>query len=334
MSDLDIYALGHALVDEEYAVTESFLRSLGISKNHRTLIDYQRSNSLRHSARDQGQLNIRSSGGSGANSIATAAQLGANCHFSCVLGNDEDGQFYHQELCESGIQPDDNPFRDGGHTGVCLVMLTPDAARTMNTYVGITDFIGPEDVNQDAILSSKWLYLEGHLLIAESGFHAALKARDIAREHGCKIAVNFCDPAVARLCRERLTQLLDEPVDLLLCNEEEAAIWAYEEDLNLAMDKIDALADTWVVTQGEDGATVFDGQIRHSVSALNVQAVSTLGAGDTFAGAFLYGIISNMNYVEAAELASIASAHLVQHAGPRLSKEQLMSIKTEHSSHK
>lgn len=327
MSDLHIYAFGHALVDEEYAVSEAFLQSLGIAKSHRTLIDFERSQTLRQSATAEGQLNLQSSGGSGANTIATAALLGAKTHFTCLLGNDDEGHFYNKTLMDAGIGTDSHSIRPEGHTGVCLVMLTPDAARTMNTYVGITDFIGPEDLNHDALQRSEWVYIEGHLLIAEPGYRAAILARDEARKHGKKIAVNFCDPAVARLCRERMAHLLDEPVDLLFCNEEEAAIWSFNEDLDLASETLNQLAHTWALTLGEEGARVFNGTQTVSIPAHPVKAVSTLGAGDTFAGAFMYGITQGMSYQSAGELASLASAVLVQQAGPRLELEQLSEIK-------
>lgn len=326
MGKLDIYAFGHALVDEEYAVSESFLQTLGIAKSHRTLIDFQRSQTLRQSASDQGHLNLRSGGGSGANTIATAALLGAKCHFSCLLGDDEDGRFYQHQLAEAGIGTDHAAPTATGHTGVCLVMLTPDAARTMNTYVGITDYIGPEHLNMDALTRAEWVYIEGHLLIAEAGYRAALKARDEARRHGKKIAVNFCDPAVARLCRERLAHLLDQPVDLLFCNEEEAEIWAYSDQLELQKDALNRLATQWVITLGEDGALAFDGSDEIMIPAHKVDAVSTLGAGDTFAGAFMYAVTQNASFARAGALASLASARLVQQAGPRLDAQQLKAI--------
>lgn len=323
MGELDIYAFGHALVDEEYTVSEAFLQSLGIAKSHRTLIDFDRSQTLRSAATDQGALNLRSGGGSGANTIATAALLGARCHFSCLVGNDDDGRFYRDELLRAGIGTDDNALSSEGHTGVCLVMLTPDAARTMNTYVGITDDISPVHLNLEALQQADWVYIEGHLLIAESGFQAALKARDEARRHGKKLAVNFCDPAVARLCRERMAVLLSEPVDLLFCNEEEAEIWAYSDDFTRQKSALSKLARKWVITLGEDGALIFDGQAESSIRAHKVDAVSTLGAGDTFAGAFMYAITQNYSFEQAGELASLASAHLVQQSGPRLSAPQL-----------
>ena len=330
MGKLDIYAFGHALVDEEYAVSESFLQTLGIAKSHRTLIDFQRSQTLRQSATERGKLNLRSGGGSGANTIATAALLGAQCHFSCLLGDDEDGRFYQQQLVEANIGTDHDAHSNQGHTGVCLVMLTPDAARTMNTYVGITDYIGPEHLNLDALQAAEWVYIEGHLLIAEPGYLAALKARDEARRLGKKIAVNFCDPAVARLCRERMSHLLEEPVDLLFCNEEEAEIWAYSDQLSLQKKALNKLASQWVITLGEAGALAYDGHQETPIPAHQVTAVSTLGAGDTFAGAFMYGVTQDYTFADAGALASLASAHLVQQSGPRLSATQLQQILEAH----
>lgn len=330
MGELDIYAFGHALVDEEYAVSEAFLQTLGIAKSHRTLIDFRRSQTLRDSAIQRGQLNLRSGGGSGANTIATAALLGARCHFSCLLGDDEDGRFYQQQLQQANIGTDRQVLDTQGHTGVCLVMLTPDAARTMNTYVGITDDIGPQHLNLDALKKADWVYIEGHLLIAEAGFQSAMKARDEARRHGKKLAVNFCDPAVARLCRERMAILLSEPVDLLFCNDEEAEIWSYSDDPELQKAQLNKLARQWVITRGENGALVFDGEQENRIDAHEVTAVSTLGAGDTFAGAFMYAVTQGRSFAEAGRLASLASAHLVQQAGPRLTAEQLNAILQHH----
>jgi sugar/nucleoside kinase (ribokinase family) len=197
----------------------------------------------------------------------------------------------------------------------------------MNTYVGITDDIGPTHLNLPTLRRAKWLYLEGHLLISESGYQAALCARNEARKSGIRIAVNFCDPAVVRLCREQLKNLLDEPVDLLFCNEEEAINWSRQEDIDNAMDHLHILAKNWVLTLGEKGAIVYDQQQRHRVDAHSVTAISTLGAGDTFAGAFMYGLVSDHTYEKAGQLASLASAYLVQQPGPRLSASLLNEIK-------
>ncbi len=327
MSHLDVYAVGQALVDEEYLVSDSFLSSLGVAKGHRTLIDFNRSRTLRKAAVAEGQLLKRMNGGSGANSITAAAQLGARCHFSCRLGDDTEGDFYIQQLVDSGVKTDGKSRVPDGHTGVCLVMVTHDAERTMNTYIGITDDIGLDDVNFDALDSAQWLYLEGHLSISKLGHEAALACRDRARRKGRKIAVNFCDPAVARLCRDELEELLSDPCDLLFCNEEEAQIWTHHKDLEEAMNELDRLAHTWVLTRGEAGAIAYDGHSRFEIPAHKVKAINTTGAGDTFAGAFLYGLTQGCSYSTSGALASLASAVKVQHAGARLDKGQLLDVR-------
>lgn len=329
MSQLDIYAVGQALVDEDYSVSDEFLSSLGVAKGHRTLIDYERSQTLRHAASRQGQLLKRMNGGSGANSLTAAAQLGARCHFSCRLGDDEDGDFYIRELLASGVATDRNDRVAGGHTGVCLVMVTPDAERTMNTYIGITDDIGRDDVNLEALDTADWLYLEGHLLISELGQEAARLCLDRTRQQGRQVAVNFSDPAVVRLCREELAHLLKEPCDLLFCNEEEAQLWTGRPELDIAMEALDGLAHTWVLTRGERGATVFDGQSRFDVPAHAVKAINTTGAGDTFAGVFMYGVTQNLGYAKAGELASLAASIKVQQAGARLDQAQLLEARRQ-----
>ncbi|MCH8531639.1 MAG: adenosine kinase [Saccharospirillum sp.] len=327
MTMLDIYAIGQALVDEEYRVPESFIQEQGLARGHRTLIDFERSQTLRQSAADQGKLVSRMNGGSGANSITAAAQLGASCHFSCHLGDDTEGDFYLNELKASGVQIDARDRVTDGHTGVCLVMVTPDAERTMNTYIGITDEIGPEDINEAALLAAKWVYLEGHLLISPSGSEAALVCRELARAAGQPVALNFCDPAVTRLCQPGLQQLLAEPVDLLFCNEEEALIWAQTTELDQACQALNNIAERWVMTRGDLGAIAFDGNKRFIIAAHSITAVNTTGAGDTFAGAFMYGLTQQLDFAQAGALASLASAEKVQQSGTRLNQKQLLEVR-------
>ncbi|MHA7880565.1 MAG: adenosine kinase [Saccharospirillum sp.] len=329
MTTLDIYAIGQALVDEEYRVPQCFIAEQGLAQGHRTLIDYGRSLTLRQAAFERGELVSRMNGGSGANSITAAAQLGASCHFSCHLGDDPDGDFYLEQLATSGVRIDERERAVGGHTGVCLVMVTPDAERTMNTYIGITDEIGPADINESAQAAARWLYLEGHLLISPSGAEAALVCRELARARQQPVVLNFCDPAVTRLCRPALQRLLDEPVDLLFCNEEEALIWAQSTQLGQACAALDRIATRWVMTRGEQGAIAFDGQQRRTIAAHRVTAVNTTGAGDTFAGAFLYGLTQQLDFARAGALASKASAEKVSRGGTRLTQPQLLAVRKQ-----
>lgn len=327
MTSLDIYAIGQALVDEEYRISESFIQTQGLARGHRTLIDYERSQTLRHKAAQHGELISRMNGGSGANSITAAAQLGATCHFSCHLGDDDEGDFYLNELQASGVHIDARDRVINGHTGVCLVMVTPDAERTMNTYIGITDEIGPEDINEEALSGAQWVYLEGHLLISPTGSEAAMVCRELARAAGQPVVLNFCDPAVTRLCQPGLQQLLAEPIDLLFCNEEEAMIWAQTTELDQACQALDRIASRWVMTRGDQGAIGFDGNQRISIAAHSVTAVNTTGAGDTFAGAFMYGLTQQLGFAESGALASLASAEKVQQGGTRLSQKQLLDVR-------
>lgn len=327
MTTLDIYAIGQALVDEEYRVPESFINEQGLARGHRTLIDFERSQTLRRNAANYGELVSRMNGGSGANSITAAAQLGAQCHFSCHLGDDTEGDFYLDELKASGVRIDARDRVTNGHTGVCLVMVTPDAERTMNTYIGITDEIGPEDINEQALAAAKWVYLEGHLLISPTGSEAALVCRELARASGQPVVLNFCDPAVTRLCQPGLRQLLADPVDLLFCNEEEALIWAQTTELEQASQALDQIAKRWVMTRGDQGAIAFDGSKRITIAAHSITPVNTTGAGDTFAGAFMYGLTQQRDFAQAGALASLASAEKVQQGGTRLTQKQLLEVR-------
>ena len=326
MTDLQIYALGHAMVDEEYFVNEEFLQSLGITKHQRNpLSSIAATQKLRRQALAEGKLSLRNSGGSSANTITTAALLGAQCHYSCRLGNDSDGHFVLEQFTAGGIYYDDTSLLDTGHTGLCLVLCTPDSARTMNTFAGVNAGLGAEHINLNALRAAQWVYIAGHLLNSEAGYAAALQLHRQARRFGKKIAINFCDPSVVKKHPTRLTQLLSNPVDLLFCNEEEARLWLSQTKEN-DYSALRQWATHWAVTEGVKGATLFDGQQQLRINAPVVKAVSTLGAGDMFAGAFLFAIAQQFSFSAAGKLACAAAAELVKQPGARLSRQALKQL--------
>jgi sugar/nucleoside kinase (ribokinase family) len=316
----DIYGMGNALVDMEFKVTDDFLELMGVEKGYMTLVDEERQFELLEFLREEPAH--RSGGGSAANTVVGNALFGGKSFYSCMVSNDEMGDFYVAELQRAGVDTNLTSRRAEGVTGKCLVMVTPDAERTMNTYLGISEFLSRDEVQADALRRSRYLYVEGYLVSSTTARPAVVYAREIAREAGVKTAISFSDPSVVKYFRLGLEEIVGSGVDLLFCNREEALLWAECRTLAKAVDELRRIAGAFAVTLGADGALVYDGESLHEIDPVPVTAVDTNGAGDMFAGAFLYGLTHDMDYVQAGRFASLASSKVVGVFGPRLKPEE------------
>ena len=320
MKKYHVYGVGNALVDMEFEVEDAFFDQYGIEKGLMTLVDEQRQHELiGHLDAFDGK---KASGGSAANTIIAVSYFGGKAFYSCKVSSDELGDFYLHDLKAAGVESNVGDNRKDGITGKCLVMVTPDAERTMNTFLGITETFSVDELHQDAIAASEFLYIEGYLVTSPTGRHAAIEARKIAEEAGVKTALTFSDPAMVEYFREGLAEMIGEKVDLLFCNEAEAKSWAGSEDLDQAVASLKQVADTFAITRGNKGALLYDGSQLIEISPHEVKAVDSNGAGDMFAGAFLYGITHGHSFFEAGNIASLASSRVVSQFGPRLSAEE------------
>jgi sugar/nucleoside kinase (ribokinase family) len=326
MKQYHVYGLGAALVDTEIEVTDDFLKSANIEKGLMTLVDEARQSELLELMQDHLVGSKRASGGSACNSIIAASYFGAKTFYSCKVANDENGQFFHHDTQAAGvsIQTSDLPT---GTTGKCLVMITPDAERTMNTFLGISETLDASQLDQDAIVQSEYLYLEGYLVTSPTGKAAAIKAREIAELNNIKTSISLSDPGMVKFFGDGLKEMIGSQVDLLFCNKDEALSWTNTENIEQAAEAMKASAKTFAITLGKEGALVFDGEQYATVPGETVTAIDTNGAGDMFAGAFLYAITAGKSYPEAALLANKAAAKVVSQYGPRLKPEQHALLK-------
>ncbi len=325
MKKFDVYAIGNALVDIEYHATAHKLVELGIEKGVMTLIDEQRQNSLVAQLGESHES--MACGGSAANTIIALAQMGARTHLDCRVSNDMTGQVFARDLHDSGVNSnlDFKPLSNGV-TGKCLVFVTPDADRTMNTFLGVSGELDSGDIDVDAIKRSGYIYIEGYLASAENSRDAAIKARKIAEESEIKTSLTLSDPNMVKFFRESLESMIGSKVDLLFANEDEAMELASTESLDEAVQLLKKLARSFAITRGREGALLFDGAALIEVKPRQVQAIDTLGAGDMFAGAFLYGLSQGMSFNESGDLASLASAEIVTQYGPRLQAAQTSAL--------
>lgn len=325
MSKYDVYAIGNALVDIEYHTTAHQLVELGIDKGVMTLIDEQRQNSLIAQLGESHES--MACGGSAANTIIALAQMGASTHLDCRVANDLTGQVFARDLHGSGVHSSlDSKPATSGVTGKCLVFVTPDADRTMNTFLGVSADLDVGDVNQEAIRQAGYIYIEGYLASADNTRDAAIEARRIAEGLGIKTALTLSDPNMVKFFRDSLEAMIGQRVDLLFANEDEALDFARSDNFDDAVKAFREIARSFVITRGKQGAVLYDGLSLIEIKPRKVNAIDTLGAGDMFAGAFLYGLSQRMGYHQAGNLASIASAKIVTQYGPRLKSEQTRAL--------
>lgn len=316
-----VYGVGAALVDTEIEVTDADLAAMAIEKGLMTLVDERRQAQLIEHLQGHLVHSRRASGGSAANTIIAVAQFGGTAFYSCKVADDDNGRFYLEDLRAAGVAHREDVDLDGGITGKCLVLITPDAERSMNTFLGISATLSEADLSPAAIAASEYVYIEGYLVTSPSGRAAAIRTREIAEQHGVKTSLSFSDPGIVGHFRDGLREMLGARVDLLFCNRDEALSWAQTDDLDRAIVELKKIANTFAITLGADGALVYDGTELHQIPAYAVKAVDTNGAGDMFAGAFLYGITQGRSFAEAGWLASVAAATVVADFGPRLSAE-------------
>lgn len=325
MKKFDVYAIGNALVDIEYHATSHKLLELNIDKGVMTLIDEQRQNSLIAQLGESHES--MACGGSAANTIIALAQMGARTHLDCRVSNDMTGQVFARDLHDSGVNSnlDFKPL-PSGITGKCLVFVTPDADRTMNTFLGVSAELDTDDIDTEAIKISEFIYIEGYLASADNTRDAAIAARRIAEAHDIKTSLTLSDPNMVKFFRASIEAMIGERVDLLFANEDEAMELAGTDNLDEAVQLFKKISRSFAITRGKDGALLFDGVALIEIQPKPVQAIDTLGAGDMFAGAFLYGLSEGMSFHQAGDLASLASAKIVTQFGPRLRAKQTRTL--------
>ncbi|MDN4166179.1 adenosine kinase [Cytophagales bacterium LB-30] len=321
----DVYGIGNALVDMEFKVEDSFFTSNGVEKGLMTLVDEERQNALMRVI-DKESVK-KQSGGSAANTIIAVSQFGGKSYYSCKVANDDMGHFFMEDMKLAGVETNlDAASLVPGITGKCLVMVTPDAERTMNTFLGITQTYSTEQINEAALSEAKYVYIEGYLVTSDNGREAMVHAKKLAEKHGVKTALTFSDPAMVKYFREGFDEVIGASVDLLFCNEEEAMLYTGKSTLEEAREEMKKSAKAFVITMGANGAMIYDGDTFIEIEPYKVKAIDSNGAGDMFAGAFLYGITNGHTYAGAGKLASLASSKVVTQFGPRLQAQQAKDL--------
>lgn len=311
----DVIGIGSAIVDIISRTDDGFLADKGMVKGTMALIDSDRAKLLYES---MGRA-VEISGGSAANTLAGVASLGGSAAFVGKVGDDMLGKGFSHELKAAGVD-----FYSGVHnstklpTALSLILVTPDAQRTMNTFLGACTELGPEDIDEDIIAASDVLYIEGYQWDTPKAKEAIRKACGAAKSAGNKVALSLSDPFVVDRHRDDLLQLIFENVDLLFGNEEEVFRLYQTRDFDTAVYKLRASNTLACMTLGSRGALVVDTMTTATVPAAPVdKVVDTTGAGDLFAAGFLYGYTSGRDLTRCAKIGALAAAEIISHMGAR-----------------
>ena len=324
MAKYDVYGIGNALVDMEYEVEAADLEALGIEKGVMTLVDEEcQLRMMDHLAAHPHQ---RGSGGSAANSMIAVRQFGGSSFYSCKVAGDDLGHFYMKDLIDGGVDTNHHTEKEPGHTGRCVVLVTPDSDRTLCTFLGISGELSTKELVEEALRDSAYFYMEGYLVTSHTARRACVAGKRIAEAVGVKTAISLSDPNMVRFFKPGLLEMIGSGVNLLFANEDEAKGMAETTDLEGAVACLKFLSQEFVITRGSKGALVWDGRTLLDIDPIKVEAVDTVGAGDMFAGAFLYGLGQGWDHRRAGALASAAAAKLVTRLGPRMAAAETRAI--------
>ncbi len=309
----DVVGLGNAIVDVLAHAEDDFLASHDLNKGTMTLIDADTAAQLYD---DMGPA-IECSGGSAANTIACLASLGGRGAFIGKVRDDQLGEAFRHDIQTLGVAFDTPFAKDGLSTARCLIFVTPDAQRTMQTYLGACVDLGPDDVNEDVIAAAQITYLEGYLWDPEKAKEAFIKAAKLAHADGRQVALSLSDPFCVDRHRAEFQDLVNDHIDILFANEEEILSLYEVEDFDEALQKVRGHCQIAALTRGEKGSVVVSGDEVHVIDPEPATPVDTTGAGDAYAGGFLYGLTQGFDLAKCARIGGIVAAQVIGHVGAR-----------------
>jgi sugar/nucleoside kinase (ribokinase family) len=309
----DVLAIGNAIVDVIAATDDAFLQSEGLAKGSMRLIDAEEAERLYSHMPAAREI----SGGSGANAAAGIAALGQSVAFVGRVAGDQLGQVFQHDIRAAGVHFE-TPFANTGNpTARCLILVTPDAQRTMNTFLGASQDLSEADVDYDLVRSAKITYLEGYLWDPILPRQAMVKALEVAHAAGRQVAMTLSDAFCVERHRDDFRSLADGRVDILFANEVEVQS-LFQTDFDGAMRQLAGKLPIAVVTRGEKGAVVLsEGRTIEVAAEPAAQVIDTTGAGDLFAAGFLAGLSQGRPLDQCATMGAVAAAEVISHYGAR-----------------
>ena len=311
-----IICIGNALVDSLTQIEESKINELNLNKARMTLVDKDRSNFLLQNMENP----IYEAGGSAANTAYWISQLGGDVGFIGKISNDDLGKKFQTSLKDSGLNDFTVYESEDNQTGLCAIFITPDGERTMNTYLGAGEYLSVKDLNENSISDAKILYMEGYLWDKTSSKEAFLHAANLNKESGGLNAISLSDVFCVEMHRESFIDFIKSDIDFVFCNEDELnALF----EKNTITESIQHFQESFpnikqlICTLGSEGVLILDEGKQHNFNATEANVIDKTGAGDFFAGGYLFGLQKGLTLTESAEIANKSAAHVISEIGVR-----------------
>jgi len=314
----DLLAIGNALVDVLAHASDEFLDEQ--KDKHRMLRDSMNLINENRAVELYGEMGpaVEMSGGSAANTMACFASLGGNGAYIGKVADDQLGEVFRHDIKSIGVNYDTTPLAVGAPTGRCMILVTPDGHRTMNTFLGAAVELGPDDIDEDLVAASAITYLEGYLFDPPQAMKAFVKAAKRAHAAGNKVALTLSDPFCVDRHREAFKELVDHHVDILFANEQEIMSLYEVMEWDQVPSIVEQKCEVACLTRSEQGSLILSDGDLYEIPAQPIdKVVDTTGAGDAYAAGFLYGYAMGLPLDKCGEIAAIAAAEVIGHMGPR-----------------
>jgi sugar/nucleoside kinase (ribokinase family) len=310
----DVTGIGNAIVDVLAHATDAFVQDKGLTKGAMTLVDADQAEHLYEAMGPGTEI----SGGSAGNTMAGIASLGGRGAYVGKVKNDQLGEVFRHDIRAAGLTFDTAAADDGPPTARCLILVTPDAQRTMCTFLGACTELGPDDVHEDLVKASQVTYMEGYLWDPPEAKKAFLKAAEIAHANGRKVSLSLSDGFCVDRHRAEFRELVDHHVDILFANETEILSLYETTDFDAAVQQVRGKCEYVALTRSEKGSVILNGGDAHHVDIERVgKVVDTTGAGDLYAAGFLYGVTHGLSPVDSGKLGALCAAEVISHMGAR-----------------
>lgn len=326
MTQYEVVGIGNAVVDVISHADDAFLGTMNIEKGIMQLIERDRAEDLYGAMTDR----LQTPGGSVANTIAGIGALGLPTAFIGRVKDDDLGQFYAQSMIDGGTDFVNAPVEGGDlPTSRSMIFVSPDGERSMNTYLGISTDLGPQDVPEAVTSAAKIIFLEGYLFDKDKGKQAFLEASRQARAAGGKAGIAISDPFCVNRHRDDFIRMIRDELDYVIGNEAEIRSLFETEDLEDALDRTAAMCDLVICTRSGDGVTLIQDGARVDVPVTRITPVDATGAGDQFAAGFLYGLATGRDLETCGKMGNVCAAEVISHVGPRPATDIMALFKAQ-----
>ncbi len=315
MKKFQVVGIGNAIVDVLARAEDDFLAEAGVQKGIMQLIDMDRAVDLYSRVGPAKEI----SGGSAANTIAGIAHLGGRTAYVGKVKDDQLGAIFAHDLRAQGAVYETAlaPKTADAETGRCIVIVTPDGERSMNTYLGVTEFLSPDDIDEAQMAQAEWIYLEGYRFDGPDSHAAFDKAITACKGAGGHVSLTLSDPFCIERHRDAFRDIVRDHVDLLFCNRAEMLAMYQTDDFEAALNEAASVVETVACTDSENGVHILSQGQRWHVPAVPTDIVDATGAGDLFAGAFLWGLANGHDLEVCGKMGNLAASEVISHIGAR-----------------